>query len=598
MTDSRLPDVDDPTGTAPPDSPTGPGQTGTGSVDPTGDRRPRPRSLDPSELGFTPRPPVPWLAPMLLLSTGLRTVLAMLFGAYLDKRELQGALPDDVHQHDAVDGELWIDYVADLGDGFPATYSLAYLLAQPELAVDGAGRLRRGDLLVMGGDQVYPSASGEAYEDRCKGPYQAALPTTPAGQPPPTLYAIPGNHDWYDGLTAFLRLFARRRDASIGGWRTEQKRSYFAARLPHNWWLFAIDEQFGAYLDDPQLIYFEKAAEQLGPDDRIILAVPEPTWVKAVVDHQAYDAVDYFLRTVIKPTGARVPLMISGDQHHYARYAHPERELITCGGGGAYLSATHKLPERITVPPVDTITRNTSPRRQYALAGRYPQADRSRRYSWGIFHRLPRRNPGFATLLGTLQTLLMLAVAGVIVSWADTNGQRLFSIPLVAMVVLTLGASVVFAKPPSASGVRHSRHWLLGLGHGAAHIALAWVGALIWLQLPFVDWPWPLPVVAAAVVYGPVAGLVASQLTAGYLVLAGAFDVNVNELFAGQGIEDSKSFVRMRITADGALTIYPMAVDRVCRRWRADPAGAPHDPWIVPEQPLTARLAEEPITVR
>ncbi|MFV2012444.1 MULTISPECIES: metallophosphoesterase [unclassified Micromonospora] len=592
--------TDEPSTPAPAADPAGPDPAGPGPIDPdpAAAEHHRPRSLDPRELGFAPRPPVPWLAPMLLLSTGLRTLLAMLFGAYLDKRELQGALPDDVHHHDAVDGELWIDYVADLGDGFPATYSLAYLLAQPELDVDGVGRLRRGDLLVMGGDQVYPAASGEAYEDRSKGPYQAAFPKPPAGQPRPTLYAIPGNHDWYDGLTAFLRLFARRRDATIGGWRTEQKRSYFATRLPNDWWLFAIDEQFGAYLDDPQLIYFEKAAEQLKPGDRVILAVPEPTWVKAVGDPQAYDAVDYFLRTVVKPTGARVPLMISGDQHHYARYANPDRQLITCGGGGAYLSATHKLPERITVPPVDTLSRNASPQRDYELAGRYPEAARSRRYSWGIFHRLPRRNPGFATLLGTLQTLLMLAVAGVIVSWADPDNQRLFSIPLVAMVVLTLAASVVFAKPPSASGARHSRHWLLGLGHGVAHIALAWVGALIWLELPFVDWPWPLPVVAAAVVYGPVAGLVASQLTAGYLVLAGAFDVNLNELFAGQGIEDSKCFIRMRIAADGSLTLYPVAVDRVCQRWRADPQAPAHAPWIVPEQPLTTRLAEEPITIR
>ncbi|MFY1635685.1 metallophosphoesterase [Solwaraspora sp. WMMB335] len=567
-------------------------------ADRTGHGRPRPRSLDPKELGFTPRPPVPWLAPMLLLSTGLRTLMAKLFGAYLDKRELQGALPDDVHSHQAVDGELWIDYVADLGDGFPSTYSVAYLLAQPDLAVADGVRLPRGDLLVMGGDQVYPSASGEAYEDRCKGPYQAALPQPAPGRPQPTLYAIPGNHDWYDGLTAFLRLFARRRDASIGGWRTEQKRSYFAAQLPANWWLFAIDEQFGAYLDDPQLMYFEKAAMRLGPDARVILAVPEPTWVKAVADPQAYDAVDYFVRTVINPTGARVPVMISGDMHHYARYANAERQLITCGGGGAYLTATHKLPERITVPPADTIARNASPHQDYTLGGRYPSAERSRRYSWGVFHRLPWRNPGFATLLGTLQTLLMLAIAGVIVSWSDPDEQRLFSIPLVAMVLLTLAASVMFAKPPSASGARHSRHWLLGLGHGVGQIVLAWVGALIWLQLPFVDWPWPLPVVAAAVVYGPVAGLVTSQLTAGYLVLAGGFDVNLNELFAGQGIEDSKSFLRMRIAADGSLTIYPVAVDRICRRWRTEPDAAPHGSWIVPGEPLPARLAEEPITLR
>ncbi|MET8368990.1 metallophosphoesterase, partial [Micromonospora profundi] len=142
----------------------------------------RPRSTDPLELGFTPRKPVPWLAPFLLISTGIRTLLAMLFGAYLDKRELQNAFGDGVFRQAGPDGGLWLDYVADLGDGFNATYSVAYLLAQPELTVDGH-RLPRAQTLVMGGDQVYPSAAYAEYENRCKGPYQAALPVPPPEQP-------------------------------------------------------------------------------------------------------------------------------------------------------------------------------------------------------------------------------------------------------------------------------------------------------------------------------------------------------------------------------------------------------------------------------
>ena len=79
------------------------------------------------------------------------------------------------------DGGLWLDYVADLGDGFDATYSVAYLLAQPELTVDGH-RLPRAQTLVMGGDQVYPSASYEAYEDRCKGPVPGGAAGAAAGR--------------------------------------------------------------------------------------------------------------------------------------------------------------------------------------------------------------------------------------------------------------------------------------------------------------------------------------------------------------------------------------------------------------------------------
>ncbi|MGC5332103.1 metallophosphoesterase family protein [Micromonospora sp. DT62] len=553
----------------------------------------RPRGTDPRELGFTPRKPVPWLAPFLLVSTGIRTLLAMLFGAYLDKRELQNSLDARIARQVGPDGGLWLDYVADLGDGFNATYSVAYLIAQPELEVDGH-RLPRAQTLVMGGDQVYPSAAFEAYEDRCKGPYQAALPVTPPERP--TLFAVPGNHDWYDGLTAFLRLFVRSRDRHFGGWETGQSRSYFAVELPAGWWLLGLDDQSGSYLDDPQLTYFDRVAERLGPQSRVILAVPAPTWVKAVDHPTAYDSIDYFIRTIVAPTGAQVRLLISGDLHHYARYAGPDRQLITCGGGGAYLYPTHQLPERIEVPPRDTLARRASASHPYELAGRYPEQARSRRYAWGIFPRLPRRNPGFTTLLGTLHTLLMLAMAGVVTNPSGTD-QRLFSVPLMAMLIVTMLAAAFFAKPPSSGGKRHARHWILGVGHGLAQIGLAAAGTWAWLALPFYDWPWPLPAVAAAVLYGPVSGLVASQLVAAYLLVAGAFGVNLNELFAGQGIEDAKAFLRLRIDPDGTLTIYPIAVDRVSRDWQVNPDQSPESSWLAPKQPLRPRLAEPPTTL-
>jgi hypothetical protein len=554
----------------------------------------RPTSMDPQELGFVPQRPVGWLAPLLLLSTGLRTLLAVLFGAYLDKRELQNALSGDVFEQPGTGGELWLDYVADLGDGFHATYSVAYLLAQPQVEVGGQ-LLPRGQVLLMGGDQVYPLARSDGYENRTKGPYRAALPESPPDAPTPTLFALPGNHDWYDGLTAFLRLFARRKDGHLGAWRTQQHRSYFAVRLPADWWLFAIDEQFGAYIDDPQLLYFEKAAKAVGPQDRIILMTPSPTWVKAADKPEAYDAVDYFIRTILAPTGANVRLLVSGDLHHYARYTGEDRELITCGGGGAYLLGTHQLPEQLTVPPENTLTRSASRSRKYDLVSRFPDAKASRRMGWGVFHQVPRRNPGFATMLGIVQTLTMLAMAGA----ASSGGgiQRLFSIPLLLMLVLIMTGTILFAQPSSANENKHTRHWVLGIVHGFAQIALVAGGTWVWLHLSFHDWAWPGPLVVAAVVYGPIIGFVATQLLSLYMLVASYFDVNVNELFAGQGIEDAKSFLRMHIAADGTLTIHSIGIDRICRRWVADPAGDPHSSWLKPQEPLPVHLIEEPIIV-
>lgn len=548
--------------------------------------------MKPRELGFTPQPQVPWLAPMLLLRTGVRTGLAMIFGSYLDKRELQGVLPARWYEQPGTDGELWLDYVADLGDGFDATYSVAHLLAQPQLTV-GEHVLPRGQVLLMGGDQVYPSAHMRAYEDRTKGPYTAALPLPPADGPQPTLYALPGNHDWYDGLTAFLRMFVGERADNIGGWRLEQTRSYFAVQLPHRWWLFGVDEAFGDYLDDPQLVYFEKAAAALGPDDKVIVASPSPTWTTG-----GYEPLDYFLRKIIEPTGAQVKLMLAGDQHYYARYARAERQLVTCGGGGAYLAATHTLPQRITVPPRQSLVRAASPRREYELAARFPDRSRSRRLAWGVFGRLPLRNPGFAAVVGGIHTLLMLAIAGALHQLSDVEA-RLMTIPLALMLAVVLGGTAALAYIPTGRP-KGKRHAAAGLIHGVAHIALGFAGAWAWLQLPVHDWVWPVPLLVAALVYAPLAGIVACQLIGLYLVVGSPFGVNVNELFAAQGIEDYKSFLRLHIGADGALTIYPVGVSRICRRWRVNPDAADADAsWVVPARADTLRyeLVEEPIRI-
>ncbi len=556
----------------------------------------RPEALDPLQLGFTPREQVRWLSPSLLLRTGVRTALALTFGAYLDKRELQNALPARWHRQQGEDGELWLDYVADLGDGFDATYSVAYLLAQPELTVDGH-RLPRGQVLVMGGDLVYPAADMRAYEDRTKGPYTAALPEPPADQPAPTLYALPGNHDWYDGLTAFLRMFAGQRSETIGGWRLEQTRSYFAVELPQRWWLFAVDSSLGSYLDDPQLVYFAQAAKRLRPGDRVILATAEPAWLNP--DPSAYDSLDYFVRTVIQPTGAEVAVMVSGDLHHYNRYTGADRELVTCGGGGAYLAATHTLRRRITAPAEHTLVRHASPSRDYRLAATYPDEKTSRRLARGVFFRLPWRNPGFVGLVGVIHALLMLALAGAAEN-LSTVEERLITIPLTVML-LVVGLGTVGFASVSGGWVSRTRRLTAGLLHGAAHVGLGVAGAWLWVQSPVPELPAPVGLLIALLVYAPVAGLVAGELVALYLLVASRFGINVNELFASQGIENYKSFLRMRIGRDGSLTIYPVAVDRICRRWRAVPtATRPDASAIAPRDPdeLRYRLAEPPIVIR
>ena len=196
---------------------------------------------------------VHWFSPRVLFNVVQKVIASTLFGQYADRRLAQASL--DVIDSAAmkqrcggengiaadVDGPVWLDYVADLGDGFDSTYAVAYLIGQREIDVDGT-KLPRAHCLIMGGDQVYPDASRYDYSKRMQRPYQCAFPRSDRpGAARPPVFLIPGNHDWYDGLTLFLALFCRGRDTHLGSWNAAQGRSYFAVQLRDNWWVWGYD---------------------------------------------------------------------------------------------------------------------------------------------------------------------------------------------------------------------------------------------------------------------------------------------------------------------------------------------------------------------
>jgi hypothetical protein len=318
---------------------------------------------------------VSWYDPRLLARVGIRTLVSSVFGQYADQRLMQ-AVTDTAEDQEligrydycatngsdpqkclAVDeaGAYWIDYVADVGDGFEPTYTLAYLLAQDRLEVRGAGKLRYGEILIMGGDQCYPQATREEYRNRLLLPFNWAFSVA---EPLRKLFAIPGNHDWYDGLTAFDSLFCSSRDKLshakgnvIGGWQCQQHRSYWAIRLPYNWWIWGADIQFSKYLDTAQVNYFERVAEQMGANDNLIICLAEPSWLLADLQGQDEEENFFKITTIARKRGARVVAVIAGDWHHYNRYYAHELDIhfITSGGGGAFLHPTHVLRNAISV---------------------------------------------------------------------------------------------------------------------------------------------------------------------------------------------------------------------------------------------------------
>ena len=140
------------------------------------------------------------------------------------------------HDHSAQRDELWLDFMADCGDGFDSSYTVARLLAQPALQLPALSpraasvRLPRGEILLIGGDLAYPRPTRENFEERLLRVFEDAMPPprgypsydeehpvitykTPSSVPPgaaapPVAYIVPGNHDWFDGLSCFLRCSA------------------------------------------------------------------------------------------------------------------------------------------------------------------------------------------------------------------------------------------------------------------------------------------------------------------------------------------------------------------------------------------------------
>ena len=372
------------------------------------------------------QPMVGWFDPIPLIQTAIRVVMSTVFGEFADKREAFAAANpiDDEALDPSFDyadrhggGDFWFDFVADLGDGWNPTFAIARLLAEDKLGLAGKD-LPRGSLLIMGGDEVYPTPSPEQYQDRLIYPYSEAWAERWPEHERPDLYAVPGNHDWYDGLRAFFYLFCRRTIKAegkagvdrpgkvIGGRQTQQTRTYFALRLPKGWWLWGTDSQIEGSIDQPQVDFFQFVAEKwMDPGSKLILCAGTPDWeyVDPRDPTKRFSTFSY-LASLAPSAGKEhvVKLLLSGDSHHYARYREKDLNFITCGGGGAFLHPTHNLRshkefefpypapghydpkhKRKEYPrTVDLATKNDAPDADEAL---FPSRAESRRLAWGLF---------------------------------------------------------------------------------------------------------------------------------------------------------------------------------------------------------------------
>lgn len=144
-----------------------------------------------------------------------------LLGASLDVlgaggKERDRIVPDDqTTLVEAIGRPVWIDFVADTGDDRDVSGAVGAMLASTYDAPDASGErlfLPRGDMLVFGGDVSYPVATADEIYKRLVLPWNEQLRRALASTRKRVVLGVPGNHDWYDGLDGFGRLFRRRVD--------------------------------------------------------------------------------------------------------------------------------------------------------------------------------------------------------------------------------------------------------------------------------------------------------------------------------------------------------------------------------------------------
>lgn len=577
---------------------------------------------------------VRWFDPAQLLAAALQSLASTVIGARSDQRLVQAVASRRRRFYDYTShyrtgrrtpfldrtrprDEIWIDYVCDTGDGWNSTYAVAYAVAQPALDVrmtDGSTRrLPRGDVLVFGGDEVYPYPSREAYHQRLIVPYEQAFGDDRPAEPP-HVFAIPGNHDWYDGLTAFSRLFC----SDVGGrhfagWRTRQHRSYFALKLPGRWWLIGADGQLQSDIDTPQLEYFRHIADRyMQAGDRVVVCLSSPTWITAHKYRKLGGHLDetdmlYLRDQVFARRGITMDVFLSGDYHHYRRHEEvapidPDRpaQKITAGGGGVFLHPTHDED----VGTIEEASLDTdAPARTFRLASSYPDLRRSSRLTFGNL-LFAWKNPAFG---------IVPAVVYLFTAWmVSATMQRPHPQSVTEALSLTVAA---FSRNPSLTlwvtlitvslvlvTDTHSRlyKWAGGLTHATVHWAclfgIGW-GALALVHPLAPGWDVGRFALMALLV-GSGAWVLGSIIVGLYLLISlNVFGRHSEEAFSSLRIEDHKHFLRLHIARDGSLSIYPIAIDRVPRTWTDRPATAQTPSRLVPDGPFEPALIEAPIVV-
>ena len=449
------------------------------------------------------------------------------------------------------------------------------------------------DFMVIDSDVIYPAGDINDYIDGFFLPYERY------DRP---IYAIPGNHDWYDGLNGFMfhfcgaeplppvayrggsytwkerlaqalwrkpspprlaeLLYERRARAQLeqrgaeATWEPAQPAPYFTIETK-SLLIVCIDTGITGKLDREQGDWLRDVSREPRPK---LLITGKPIYVDGAyhpgeIDWgpTAYPGISEevgglsTVDDIVREPSHRYVAAIGGDVHNYQRYSvllndagtaeegpppgldtPPELlrrlEYVVAGGGGAYLSATHRFG-RVHLDARDNRNRPEGKRmpRNVAPIGEdgfwcYPlRGDSLARF-------VRRFTPGFAIALG-VALATVLALVGVLFGVLDgfderleqLDDARLSNVLWVLPVTVALTAGIVVGAVKASNwlappGFRTLTATTLALGAG---VLLAFAGSL--LGDAWSEWIWRLAVTSLLAVVLPVIGVVAYYLLRDFL---------------------------------------------------------------------------------
>jgi hypothetical protein len=243
--------------------------------------------------------------------------------------------------------------------------------------------------LVLSSDVIYPSGAMKDYEPKFYLPFK--------GFHKP-IYAVPGNHDWYDALesfaanffepTAALAAMRARREADLNlttttqaridgmieeasrlrkeyGVKAAQQRAPYFEILADQFSLVVVDTGILRRVDDDQMRWLETALERASDRFKMVI-LGHPFYAAGHYQGEAEEAFARVHRLLRKHA---VDVVMAGDTHDFEYYKEnysaddDDRSMyhFVNGGGGAYLSIGTALNWPDT-PPVSE-------------CGFYPRAD-------------------------------------------------------------------------------------------------------------------------------------------------------------------------------------------------------------------------------